>query len=171
MKNLIPLFTMLLFGLVMCSSLKAQDYKNMVAFRTGVSNGFMYKRLLPNETAFAGQLTFRDQGVTISGQRLFHQLAFPDKSYKWFLYYGYGAHFRYYTRYFHSNPFKPFRPQQKYEGNYFALGFGGMVGLEFRFLKYPFVISSDISPNFEFGGAYSFKVNLDMVSINLAYTF
>ena len=171
MKNYIKSITTLLFALIFYMPLQAQDYDNMVAFRSGVSNGFMYKRLLPNETAFSGQLTFRDRGVTLNAHRLFHQLAFPDKSYKWFLYYGYGAHFRYYTRYFQSNPFKPFRPKTRYQGNYFAAGLDGIAGLEYRFLKYPFVLSTDISPNFEFGGAHFFKVNLDLVSINFAYTF
>ncbi|WP_066631113.1 hypothetical protein [Labilibacter marinus] len=160
------------FILAYCSNAKGQDYKNLVSLKTGVYTGFNYKRLLPNETAFSAQLGFRDGGITLNAYRTFHQLAFPKKqNYQLFLFYGYGAHFRYYTRYKRNNPFKPWRPTNEYRGNYFAAGLDGIIGLEYRFLKYPFVISTDINPNFEFGGATAFKVNMDLISIGLGYTF
>lgn len=171
MKNLIKSIVVLTLIPFCNLHSQSQDYNNLLALKTGVSYGIMYKKLLPNETAFSAQLTYKDRGVTMNAYRLFHQLAFPDKSYKLFLYYGYGTHFRYYTRYHKSNVYKPFRPSAKYKGNYFAAGLDGIVGLEYRFLKYPFVISSDINPNFEFGGATFFKVNLDLISVNFAYTF
>ena len=164
----------LITSAILCLSLniKAQDYQRMVAFRTGVYTGVMFKKLLSNESAFAAQFGIRDRGVVLSGYRIFHELAFPQRqNYQLFMYYGYGAHFRYYTKYTQHNPFKPWRPDSKYRGNYVAAGLDGILGLEYRVLKYPFVVSTDISPNFEFGGANVFKINMDMISIGLGYTF
>ncbi len=171
MKTIITKSILIICLASLSSTVKSQDYNNLVAFRWGVYTGFMAKKLLPNESAFAAQIGFRDRGIVISGYRMFHELAFPHKSYKFFLYYGYGIHFRYYTEYTLHNPFKPWRPESSYQGNYVAAGLDGILGLEYRFLKYPFVISGDISPNFEFGGANVFRVNMDMISIGLAYTF
>ncbi len=170
MKKLITAYIFII-SFIGSTNCLAQDYKNLASFRTGVYTGFMLKRLLPNESAFSAQLGFRDGGVVLSGYRMFHQLAFPQKNYQMFFYYGYGAHFRYYTKYKLNNPFKPWRPETVFRGNYVAAGIDGILGFEYRFLKYPFVISADISPNFEFGGANVFKVNMDMVSVGLGYTF
>ena len=172
MKKIFTKLYIILIFLCFYSNAKAQDYKNLATFRTGVYTGFMLKRLLPNESAFAAQVGFRDRGIVVSGYRMFHEPARPKKGdYKWFMYYGYGMHFRYYTRYTQYNPFKPWRPDNEYRGNYVAFGIDGILGFEYRFLKYPFVISGDISPNFEFGGANVFKVNMDMVSFGVGYTF
>ena len=172
MKPTIYKLIILIFLICICINTNGQDYKYSASFRTGVYTGFMLKRLLSNESACAAQIGFRDRGIVISGYRLFHQLALPKKqNYQLFMYYGYGVHFRYYTKYKLYNPFKPWRPDTEFRGNYIAAGLDGLLGLEYRLLKHPFVMSCDISPNFEFGGASVFRVNMDMISVGLAYTF
>ncbi len=172
--NYRPIKTCIIFLILILNTYtktNAQDYKNSIAYKNGVGQGFSIKKLLPNETSFSAQITFKDRGISISGFRTFHQIAFPNKNNKFFFYYGYGTHFRYYRRYVSRNVFTPFRPGIKHKGNYFAFGLDGITGIEYRFLKYPFVLASDINPNFEFGGATFFKLNLDMISVSIAYTF
>ncbi len=153
------------------SNSSAQDYKTSIGYKDGIGPGVMIKRLLPNESAFSAQAIIKDGGFSIGGFRTFHEVAFPKKSSKFFFYYGYGTHFRYYRYYKSRNLFTPFSPTIKHKGNYFAFGLDGVVGLEYRFLKYPFVLASDFNPNFEFGGATYFKVNMDMYTVSIAYTF
>jgi len=160
-----------LVTLILPLSGKAQDYKNLGSFKTGYTTGFSYKRLFENESALSAHLDFKDRGLALSTFRTFHQLAFPEKSYKFFFYYGYGAHFRYYGEYTINNPFKPWRPRRKFYGNFFGAGVDGIVGLEYRFLKYPFVASAEYNPNLEFGGANFFRLYANQVSFAIGYTF
>ncbi|MCW3804967.1 hypothetical protein [Plebeiibacterium marinum] len=165
------IFLVFIFTLAQHSHVKAQDYKTLIAYKNGAGPGFMAKKLLPNESAFSAQIIFKQGGFTLGAFRTFHEVAFPKKNSQYFFYYGYGTHFRYYREYTSKNIFKPFRPGMKRRGNYVALGLDGILGIEYRFLKYPFVLSTEFNPNFELGGANYFKVNLNMFTAGIAYTF
>ncbi len=164
---ILPLFLFIAYH----STISAQDYKTLIGYKDGNGSGIMIKRLLPNESAFSTQAIIKDGGFSIGGFRTFHEVAFPQKSSKFFFYYGYGTHFRYYRYYKSRNLYTPFSPAIKHKGNYFAFGLDGVVGLEYRFLKYPFVLASEYNPNFEFGGATYFRVNMDLLMVSIAYTF
>ncbi len=170
-KTVFQLFVIVL--LLTCGSIKskAQDYKYFIAYKSGIGKGIIFKRLLPNETAFAGQLIFKDGGFSVTSYRMFHKPVFTNRSYNFFLYYGYGAHVRYYREKKINNPFTPFSPTRKIKGDYLGIGPDGIIGLEYRFLKYPFVLAADMGPNFEYGGANFFRVNIDQISVSVAYTF
>lgn len=163
----------LLIIAALCSTvvIKGQDYKNLVSFKTSYTTGFSYKRLLENESALSAHVDFKDSGIALSGFRSFHKLAFPNKSYKFFLHYGYGAHLRYFKKQSTLNLFKPLRPTINYYGNFFGIGIDGLIGLEYRFLKYPFVASCDFNPNLEVGGPRYIKLYASQVFLAIGYTF
>ncbi len=150
---------------------KGQDYKNAVRMSFGTYWSASYKRLFNQEDGAMAMLQYGENSLVIAGLRIFHQPAFPTTSSKWFISYGYGAHLAYRTKIKSSNFFRPFAPPIVHEGNFVSPGMDGYIGLEYRFLKYPFALSADYMPNFEFFGPGYFRMNLNNISVTAAFVF
>ena len=80
-------------------------------------------------------------------------------------------HLAYRTKIKNRNLFRPFAPAIVHEGNFVSPGIDGYLGLEYRFLKYPFTVSADFMPNFEFFGPGYFRVNMNTLSVTAAFVF
>lgn len=168
-QNKTVVFLVLFF--ILMGKAVSQDYKHSVSGQTGAYWGICYKRVLENESAYRGSLLFKHGGLLLSGVRMFHKPLVPQKNSQLFYYYGYGAHMAYASSYYSYNVFKPFRPASQYRGSFFTAGMDGLVGVEYRFLKHPFVVAVDFQPNFEFFGPTYFKLNIDQVEASVAFTF
>nr|WP_321409185.1 hypothetical protein [uncultured Carboxylicivirga sp.] len=164
------LYISILFILT-CLTVKSQDYTNALKLSAGDYWGVTYKRMFSQEKGFSGSFQFNSSGIQLTGLRVFHTPAFPDKSSQWFIGYGYGAHLSYRTKVESRNVFRPFAPPIINEGNFISPGFDGYLTLEYRFLKYPFILSADFIPGFEFFGPDFFRLNMNNFSLSAAFTF
>ena len=162
------IITILLFSSFMARS---QDYKNAARLSIGDYWGFQYKRMFTQERGMTAAFQVNSKGAQLTGLRVFHTPAFPAKSSQWFFGYGYGAHFAYRTKVESRNVFRPFAPPIVNKGNFFSPGLDGYLTLEYRFLKYPFTLSADFIPGFEFFGPDFFRLNMDNFSFSAAFTF
>lgn len=163
------IFILLIF--ISALSIKAQDYHNALRISYGDYWGFHYKRMFSQEKGMMANFQINNKGAQITGLRVIHTPAFPATSSKWFFGYGYGAHLAYRTEIQSGNIFRPFAPPIVYKGHYFSPGIDGYLSLEYRFLKYPFTLSADYIPGFEFFGPGFFRMNMNNLSISAAFTF
>lgn len=159
--------------LLLTFSLKSpgQDYKNSARVSLGAYLGLSYKRMFNQEQGAMVNLQFGEHSMVLSGLRVFHTPAFPETSSKWFISYGYGAHVAYRTKIKTENPFRPYAPDITYKGHFVSPGVDGYAGLEYRFLKYPFTISADFMPNFEYFGPGYFRLNMNAFALSAAFVF
>lgn len=165
------LFTTIILFLTIFICTEAQDYKNAARISFGDYWGITYIRMFNQEKGVMGSFQFDKYGSQLTGLKIFHTPAFPAKSSQWFFGYGYGAHLAYRNRIETNNVFTPFAPPIINEGHYCSPGFDGYISLEYRFLKYPFTLSADYLPGFEFFGPGFFRLNPNNFSISAAFTF
>ena len=169
--NLKPIKIIIALLLICIINGKAQDYKNAARLSFGNYWGASFKRMFSQEDGVMANVQLGENSMVISGLRVFHKPAFPESSSQWFLAYGFGAHMAYRTKIKNRNFFRPFAPPIIHEGNFISPGLDGYIGLEYRFLKYPFTISGDFMPNFEFFGPGYFRLNMNTISLSAAFVF
>ncbi|MFT3740550.1 MAG: hypothetical protein QM786_17515 [Breznakibacter sp.] len=161
-------FTLTLF--LMGTRAQGQDYKHAIKMK-GAFTGFSYKYLTGFEKGYEVVYLHLNHGHSVAALRVWHEPAFPKISDKWFVCYGYGAHAGIYSQNKRNNPFRLFDPPTVYHRTFVSTGLDGYVGLEYRVLKHPFVISADFIPNFEFFGPDYFRVNFSSALLGLSYVF
>ena len=162
------LIVFMVFNLINTS---AQDYKNAASISFGTYWGASYKRMFNQKDGLMARLQTGQKCTQLSTIRVFHKPAFASSSSKWFVGYGYGAHFAYRSEIKSRNFFRPFAPAYTYNGHYFSPGLDGFISLEYRFLKYPFTLSGDFMPNFEFFGPGYFRLNMTNISFTASFVF
>jgi hypothetical protein len=164
---------LLVLLLAQCTyNLSAQDYNQAIKLKLlGSHWGVTYKYLTEFESGYEVMFQSGSQGFNVTGLRVYQMPAFPERSSKWFFCYGFGGHAAFYDNYEIYNPFTPFDPPIKYHNDFVSLGMDGYAGLEYRFLKHPFVLSIDFIPNFEFFGPGYFRVNANNLCFGVAYAF
>lgn len=149
----------------------SQDYKNAIQASFGTYWGASYKRMITQEQGAIASIQNNEHSLLLTALRIFDQPAFPHSSSKWFFSYGYGVHLAYHSQIESKNIFRPFSPTMAYKGHFISPGMDGYIGLEYRFLKYPFTLSTDFIPNFEFFGPGYFRVNMNNISIKASIVF
>lgn len=170
MKVISIKFILLLTLLFLFSITEAQDYNHSVKVKPLSGFGVSYKRLTDFEKGYEFVFAKNRNGYNLTVLRVFQQPAFPHKSDKWFVCYGFGTHVSTYDSYSVYNPFRPFDPARKYNRSFVAPGFDGCSGLEYRFLKHPFTLNIDYNLNFEFMGPDYFRVN-NYITLGIAVVF
>ena len=126
----------------------SQDYNNNFKLSTGDYWGVSYHKLLTQEKGFAAKFNFEKDGWQMSTIRILYTPAFPATSSQWFFGYGYGVHIAYKSKIETTNLFTPYAPPTVHRGHFISPGIDGFLTLEYRFLKYPFVLSADYRNNF-----------------------
>ena len=161
----------ILFISLMGITAQGQDYNNVFKLSSGTHWGISYKKLLNQSSGFQASFQLKSNEYQLTALRIFHEPAFPATSSQWFVGYGYGTHISYKTKIKAWNAFRPLAPSYTYKGNYVSPGFDGYAALEYRFLKFPFVMAIEYLPNFEFLGPNFFRVNMDNLTFSFAYAF
>lgn len=152
-------------------SASGQDYTNAIKGSLGYSWGLSFQKLITQEKGYAAKLNIENYGWQGSLIRIQYKPAFPASSSQWFYGIGYGTHLAYKTQINTRNLFVPFAPPNKHIGNFITAGVDAFLSLEYRFLKYPFIISADYQPNFEFFGPNFFRLNFKSIEMSAAFTF
>jgi len=156
---------------LLATSIQAQDYKQAIKLKGLSPWGISYKILTGFENGYEVSYLNLHNAISATALRIFQEPLAPKLSSKWFLCYGFGAHASLYNSYTTYNPYTPFDKPQHYDKTYVAMGADGYVGIEYRFLKHPFIVSADFVPNFEFFGPNYFKVNMNNLCGGIAYVF
>jgi hypothetical protein len=156
---------------LLATPMKSQDYKQAIKIKGLSPWGASYKILTGFENGYEISYLHFNHAIGVSTLRIFQEPLLPKLSSKWFLCYGFGAHASYHYSYTTYNPFTPFDEPKQYDKNFVTMGADGYVGIEYRFLKHPFIVSADFVPNFEFFGPNYFKVNMNNLCAGLAYVF
>ena len=147
----------------------SQDYFRAAGFRGGYISGFTYKQFLDDEMAVEGLISFKYRGIQATVLRLFHRPALFEFSDNLYFVYGYGGHFGYtysdkisffFNRYYYDE-----------EAFYPIIGMDAYFGVEYPVRNYPFVISFNYKPFFEYSIPGFFKVNLSDFAFSFKYTF
>ncbi len=160
-----------LFLIMPLFAIKAQDYEHAVKAKGLSPLGISYKFLNGFERGYEIMLMKHNHGYSLNGLRIYHTPVIPRKSSKWFFCYGYGAHVSIYNQYSIYNPFRPFDPPRNPSRPFVSVGMDGYAGVEYRFLKHPFILSFDCIPNFEMFGPDFFRVTFDNTSFGFSYIF
>lgn len=165
-------YTLLIITLILFSAgTKAQDYDHAFGYKGGFSYGIAYKMYMDDEVAFETTMGFRFRGVHFGIYKLKHKPANWRKSDKLFLYTGYGAHTGFYNRYDGYNFFSPFYQPVKINKTYAVVGLDGVIGAEYRFLRFPLMISAEFNPFFDLFGPNYFNIHLTNFAFSAKYTF
>jgi len=166
----IRISAIILIMLLGTNGIKAQDYNHALKFQTSFGYGLSYKMIGNNDKGFEVSFIRSDKMTQASVIRIFQEPALPRVSDKLFLLYGYGTHLAHLSSYYLWNPFTPGDGYKEISHDFFAPGFDGYVGLEYRFLKIPFNIVVDLNCNFEFFRPGYFGINF-VPTAGLAYVF
>jgi len=152
-----------------CFSAKAQDYKTLLKLSAGTAYNASVKILTGFENGYEFTLGYNKEKYMMEALRVFQVPAFPEGNSKLFLSRGFGAHVSYNTQYCLHNFFfnrQPYMVKDKF----FTVGIDGYIGMEYRMLSHPFVLSFDWRPCFEMFGPKHFEVNVYNVGVGIAYT-
>lgn len=147
---------------------QAQNYTRNAGVRGGITSGFTYRNYMDENNALEGMLSFRLNGLQVTGLREFFMPKLEEYSENIYMEWGYGAHvgttyadswkFGTYT-YFSSRKFSP------------VLGIDGFVGLEYRIREFPFVVGIDYKPFFELSANRFFHLQIWDIAFSLKYAF
>lgn len=155
-------------------AITANAQENAIGLRGGITPGINFKSYQSNETAYELIIGKKDDGNLITGLFEFHEPASALLRERFRYYYGFGCHLGYYRE---KNTYTVIDNQgNPYDEEdvrlYAAIGFDGIVGLEYRFITYPFSASVDYKPYINLFGPYRFVgKGLFDIGFSLKYMF
>jgi hypothetical protein len=160
---------LLAIGLFITCTVCAQNYTRDAGVWVGdyfTASGRMY---LEEDKAVEGMLFIGRRGMTIAIMKEHFEPAFGHLSDYLFFEYGYGAHFGF--RY--TDHYKVFNRTYQLDDYRMSplLGVDGLVGLEYRFPEFPFLVSLDIKPYFEYSTIQIFSIYIQSVGFSIKYRF
>lgn len=167
--NIVCKYRIMFFFLLISAKALSQNYTRDAGMRIGDYFSLTYRQYLYNDQALEGLLFFGRHGITLGALKEFFQPAFGGVSDNLFLQYGYGAHIGYRN----TDHYRILNRTYQIDGNTFTplIGIDGLVGLEYRFPEFPFLISMDIKPYFEFSTIPVFSLYLSSFGLSLKYRF
>jgi hypothetical protein len=160
---------LLVFGLTVSGILNAQNYTRDAGIRVGDYLSASYRIYSEDDQAIEGLLFFGRKGITFTIMKEHFQPALGHISEYLYFTYGYGAHlgFRYLDHY------KVLSRTVQYDDYRLTplLGLDGIIGVEYRFPEFPFMVSLDAKPYFEFSTIQIFSIYLQSVGFSIKYRF
>lgn len=151
------------------SFLLAQNYTRDAGLRFGEFFTATYRQYQEDDQALEGMLNLGRRGMTATVLKEYFK-PLPGRGYdNLFFTCGFGAHagFRSVNRYRVLN-----RTYVLEENRVTPLiGIDGMIGLEYRFAEFPFVLGLDVKPYFEYSVVQIFSLYLHSFGISLKYKF
>lgn len=167
MKKLLPFLFLTLLCIIHIQA-NAQNYTRNAGVRGGITAGFTYRNYMDESNALEGILSFRLNGLQVTGLREFFMPKLEEYSENIYMVWGYGAHagttyadsWNFGTRtYFSSRKFSP------------VIGIDGFAGLEYRIREFPLVVGIDYKPFFELSANRFFNLQIWDLAFSLKYAF
>jgi hypothetical protein len=148
---------------------QAQNYTRDAGVRLGDYFTVMGRIHTEDDQALEGMLFIGRNSVSVAVMKEHFEPAFGHISENLYLEYGYGVHFgiRYTDHYKVLNRTYGLDDYRTTP----LLGLDGLVGLEYRFNEFPFLISLDIKPYFEYSTIQIFSIYLQSVGFSIKYRF
>jgi len=161
--------TFLVFGFFLAGVVSAQNYTRDFGVRLGNHFSATCRQYMEEDQALELMLFIGRQGMTITLLKEYFQPARGQISKNLYFQYGYGAHlgFRHTDHYTVLN--RTYRLEDYRTSP--LLGINGLIGLEYRFPEFPFLISVDLKPYFEYSTIQIFSLYLQGIGISLKYRF
>ena len=154
------------------SSLRGQTGIRQAGLRTGIRSGIFYQvtsKAGNAEIGYNAMLSFRKNGIQITGLRIVYETALNDISPDLFFAWGYGGHLGFvYTDHIgllgerYSFPSERFCP---------VMGADGWVAVEYRFMEIPLNISLNLKPYVELTIPAFVKIMPADIGISVSYVF
>jgi len=160
---------LLVLGLFLTGVVNAQNYTRDAGIRLGDYFSATYRQFLEEDRAVEGILFIGRRGATVTLLKEYFQPALGQISEHLYFQYGYGAHlgFRY------TDQYKVLNRTYELEAYQFTplLGINGIIGIEYRFPDFPFVVGVDWKPYFEYSTIQIFSIYLQSAGISIKYKF
>jgi hypothetical protein len=160
---------LMVFGLFLSGIVNAQNYTRDAGVRVGDFFSATYRQHIEDDLAAEGIMFIGRHGMTITVMKVHFQPALGNISENLYFQYGYGAHlgFRY------TDHYKVLNRTYQLEDYRFTplLGIDGLIGLEYRFSEFPFLLSVDFRPYFEYSTIQVFSIYLQSAGISIKYRF
>ena len=155
--------------LLFACKLYAQNYTQDAGVRFGEYFTATYRHYQDNDQALEGMLNLGKRGMTVGILKEYFQPLSGHVSDNLYFEYGFGAHVGFRSVY----KYKILNRTYVLDENRVTplLGINGLVGLEYRFHEFPFVIGVDVKPYFEYSIIQIFSMYLHSVGISLKYKF
>jgi hypothetical protein len=154
---------------------EAQENMKQAGFRFGATTGFTGRVITEDNFAFEGILGFRSGGLQLYGLFESRKPLYLKRLENVYLYFGGGAHIGFVRWNEYDQYYDP------YHGGYYndyydwhtslAVGFDGMVGMEYSFNAAPISLAVDFKPFFEIYGPFLMKVNFWDFGFHMRYNF
>lgn len=155
--------------LIVSIQLIAQDFKQALGFRTGITSAVVYKYNTDHEKSFQIMAAFKHGGTQLYYLRQFHHPVLLNHTNQLFLFYGFGGHLGFTT----WDNEELIIDGESYRRKQFSVGIGVDmdIGLEYHFLKYPLAFSLDYKPFFEINAPKYLRKNYYDFAVSIIYTF
>jgi hypothetical protein len=153
----------------------AQENTKQAGFRFGSTTGFTGRVITEDNFAFEGILGFRNGGLQLYGLFESRKPLYLNRIENVFLYFGGGAHVGFVRWNEYDQNYDPYHGSY-YNDNYdwhtsLAVGFDGMIGMEYAFHAAPISLAVDFKPFFEIYGPFLMRVNFWDFGFHMRYNF
>ncbi len=169
-------FTLLAILMLTLSIANGQYYLRSAGLRLGGSSGFTYKKFFNETEAMEVLLSGRSKGIQVS--LLYMENREMDISYSdnLFIYFGGGVHLGLEKKDRLIRLYQPPPISDQFdiihgEKTFFAMGIDGIIGMEYRLLKFPLTIGLDVKPYLNFVGMRNLDFRFWDSALSIKYTF
>ncbi|MFO7370530.1 MAG: hypothetical protein R6X09_09700 [Bacteroidales bacterium] len=163
--------SILLFAAVFftCIMTNAQNYTRDAGVRIGDYISASCRQFSSEDEALEGILFIGRQGFTFSIMKEHFEPALGNISDNLFVQYGYGAHIGLRR----TDHYQVLNRTYRLEDETITplLGVDGLIGIEYRFPEFPFLIGFDFKPYFEFSTIQVFSIYLQSFGMSIKYRF
>ena len=147
-----------------------------VGIRGGLSSGFEYRVYSGDLTSYKALLSFRKQGLQLTGMKEFHVAdAFDIGEEELSFVYGFGAHVGFeswHREYYRDNLDYTFPPTLYRERRSVPIaGLDGLAAIEYTVKEIPFVVGVEVKPYFNLFGKSFFQLQPFDFAFTVKYTF
>jgi hypothetical protein len=160
---------LMIYGLFLAGVLNAQNFTRDAGVRLGDFFSATCRQYIEEDQALEGMFFVGRHGMTFTVLKEHFKPALGHISEYLYLQYGYGAHFGF--RY--ADHYKVLNRTYQLEDYKFTplLGIDGFIGIQYQFPEFPFLVSIDLKPYFEYSTIEIFSIYLQSAGISVKYKF
>jgi hypothetical protein len=150
----------------------SEEPEKAVGIRGGLSSGFEYRVFSGDMTSYKALLSFRKQGLQLTGMKEFHVSdAFDIGEEELSFVYGFGAHVGFES--WHNYYYYDTTPQTSYRERRTGpiAGLDGLAAIEYTVKEIPLVFGVEVKPYFNLFGKNFFQLQPFDFAFTVKYTF